>query len=118
MGDIAKHFDRSEFACQCGCGFDTVDTELLDLLQHIRASFDAPVSIESGARCVTHNTNEGGYPESQHLDGRAADIKVQGVAPLAVQRWFDKQYPNRYGLGKYASFTHIDSRAGKARWNG
>jgi hypothetical protein len=22
MGDIGKYFNRSEFACKCGCGFD------------------------------------------------------------------------------------------------
>lgn len=118
MGDIAKHFDRSEFACQCGCGLDTVDSELLDLLQHIRASFDVPVTINSGCRCEEHNAAVGGSENSQHLIGRAADIVVQGASPLAVQRWFERQYPRRYGLGKYADFTHIDSRAGKARWNG
>ncbi|EAS4214514.1 serine/threonine protein kinase, partial [Salmonella enterica] len=25
---ISKYFKRSEFACKCGCGQDTVDAEL------------------------------------------------------------------------------------------
>ncbi|EFN9136236.1 serine/threonine protein kinase, partial [Escherichia coli] len=28
------------------------------------------------------------------------------------------KYPNQYGLGKYKTFTHIDSRSKKSRWHG
>jgi hypothetical protein len=34
---ISENFARSEFRCKCGCGLDTVDTELLRLLENIRA---------------------------------------------------------------------------------
>jgi hypothetical protein len=26
------------------------------------------------------------------------------------------KYPNKYGIGSYKSFTHVDTRAIRARW--
>jgi len=106
--EIARYFQRSEFACKCGCGYDTVDAELLDALRDIRQHFGAPVTITSGCRCPAHNKKVGGSPSSQHMLGRAADIKVAGVAPSEVA-----QYAKETGflsVGEYSTFTHVDTR--------
>jgi hypothetical protein len=29
MGDVSKNLSRSEMACNCGCGFDACDIELV-----------------------------------------------------------------------------------------
>ena len=119
MGDISKHFNREEFACQCGCGFNTVDADLLDVLVEIRMHFDAPVTINSAARCPFHNEVVGGGKESQHKLGRAADIVVEGVTPYIVQSYLIELLPGKFGIGSYNTFTHIDSRSGvPARWRG
>ena len=115
MGDISDNLSRSEFACQCGCGFDTVDTDLVRIVQYIRDFFGAPVTINSGCRCVSHNAAVGGGDKSQHLYGRAADIVVDGVHPDAVYDIADEMGIG--GVGKYDTFTHVDSRTnGPARW--
>ena len=114
MGDISEHFDRSEFACRCGCGLNTVDVDLLGYLVAIRAHFDRPVRISSGCRCPEHNVAVGGAPTSQHLLGRAADISVDGTPPSVVQEYCDQLGVR--GLGRYEAFTHIDSRSKKARF--
>lgn len=116
MGDISEHFNRSEFACHCGCGGDTIDAETLAIVERVRAHFGAPVVINSGYRCNTHNAAIGGAKASQHLLGRAADIAVHGVAPSEVYAWLDADHEG--GLGSYNSFTHVDSRDGRARWSG
>jgi len=116
MGDISEHFNRSEFACQCGCGFDTVDAELLDVIEHVRYYFDVPVSISSGCRCPEHNKNVGGSPKSQHVLGRAADIIANLVEPEEIQKFLKSHYPDSLGVGSYDTFTHVDTRKGKARW--
>jgi len=54
---LSKHFYRDEFACQCGCGFDTVDHELVKILEDVRKTFNAPVHISSGCRCEKHNAD-------------------------------------------------------------
>lgn len=116
MGDISTHFDRSEFACKCGCGFDTVDTALIEMLEAVRQHFDKPVTVTSGCRCPANNTKVGGSTASKHLYGRAADINVKGVDTKSVFRFLDASYPESAGVGLYSSWVHIDSRAKKARW--
>lgn len=116
MGDLSEHFSREEMACKCGCGLDTVDAELLSLLEKIRAHFDRPITINSGCRCEAHNRAVGGSKNSQHLIGRAADIVVEGT-PASLVAELARQL-GAGGVGGYFGFTHIDSRNGQARWSG
>ena len=116
-GDIAIHFNRAEFACKCGCGFDTVDVDLIEYLEEVRLQFYAPVTILSGCRCEKHNKDVGGAANSQHTKGRAADFVVEGVSPWDVQEFCEDELEVR-ALGRYDTFTHIDSRRGYARWEG
>lgn len=120
---ISAHFDRSEFACQDNCGFDTVDIELIEALETVRQYFMAPVVITSGCRCEKHNLAIGGSYNSQHTKGRAADFKVQGHTPKEVHDFLTKIYQDKYGIGLYergdGGWNHLDTRSGsKARWNG
>lgn len=111
---ISKNFSREEFTCKCGCGYDTVDVELVKVLQEIRDEL-GPVKITSACRCKYHNAAVGGRPSSQHLLGRAADIQMK-VSPAKVRAWLEEHYPDSLGIGAYNTFTHIDTRKGKARW--
>jgi uncharacterized protein YcbK (DUF882 family) len=74
-----------------------------------------PVTINSGCRCATHNEREGGSPKSQHLLGRAADIKVTGVTPREIYEFYDEAFPTG-GAHAYETFTHVDTRNHRARW--
>ena len=121
MGNLNEYFSREEFSCGCGCGFDTVDTELLKLLTRIREHFDAPVWINSGARCWQHHAaiyrelGQEPTPNSQHLFGRAADVVVDGI-PTDLVRELAHQF-GAAGVGAYNDFIHIDTRSnGIARW--
>ena len=116
MATLSKHFNRSEFACQCGCGYDTVDTVLLEALEAIREHFGKPITVTSGCRCPAHNFDIGGSQRSQHKRGRAADIVVQRT-PSGVVADFAEELG--LSVGRYDSFTHVDSRSGvPARWEG
>lgn len=120
--DGIKYFKRSEFKCKCGkyCnGFPAEpDENLVNLLDQIRGHYGVPVTITSGVRCKTHNKNCGGASASQHLVGTAADIKVKGVAPKDVADYAETLLPGTGGIGRYSSFTHVDVRTNKSRWNG
>jgi len=119
MDKISKNFDRSEFACKCCCGFAAVDKELLDVLEVTRAYFgNKAIRINSACRCEAHNEKIGGSYGSKHKQGIAADIVVKDIDPSEVYRFLDLYQPNKYGVGKYATFTHIDIRSKKARWKG
>lgn len=113
---ISEHFLRAEFACRCGCGQDTVDAELITILENLRKTLGGSITIHSGNRCEAYNKKIDGAKNSQHVRGRAADIGVEGFSPRQVQDAFDRMYPDKYGMGRYDSFTHVDSRYVKARW--
>ena len=117
---ISKHFKRSEFACPCGnCRCDTVDAELIEVLEAMRFHFGGNViHINSGHRCPTHNLKVKGTTNSMHKHARAADVVIENIAPTKVQDYLLKRYEGRYGIGSYNTFTHIDTRDGMARWTG
>ncbi len=115
---LSKYFKRSEFQCKCGCGYDTVDVSLLSVLSELRSFFGSPVHINSACRCKVHNDKIGGKLQSQHLYAKAADVTVKGHAPNEVANYLRWCYPDKYGIGEYDSFVHIDVRDNKARWKG
>jgi len=112
----SRYFKRSEFACKCGCGADTIDYELVRALDDIREHFDRPVVVTSGVRCKAYNRAVGGADGSQHLRGRAADITVYGTPPAVVADLAEQM--GLGGVGRYDTFTHIDTRHGRSRWRG
>lgn len=115
---LSKNFKREEFACNCGCGFDTVDYELIQVLEDLRRTFQSPVIINSGCRCKKYNGAIGGAKNSQHTKGRAADIMIPDVAAVHVADFLENRYPDKFGIGRYDAFTHIDTRTnGPARWD-
>ncbi len=114
----ARFFKRQEFACKCGCGFDTIDAATLAILEDVREHFDVPMIVTSGARCPDHNRRVGGGARSQHLYGRAADIVARGVSPERVAEYVESQHPQA-SVGRYSTFVHVDTRSGgPARWKG
>lgn len=115
---LSAHFWRKEFACKCGCGLDTVDYELLLVLEEIRAQFGRKVYVTSGCRCEKYNKEIKGYPRSKHLVCKAADIVVDGVDPVDVADFAETLLVRRGGIGRYESFTHVDVRDNMARWKG
>lgn len=112
----SRYFKRAELACKCGCGRDTIDYELVRALDDIREHFDRPVIVTSGVRCESHNRMVGGSAGSQHLLGRAADIIVYGTPPHIVADLAEQL--GLGGVGRYDTFTHIDTRNGRRRWVG
>ena len=119
-GYLSTHFRAAEFACNhCGKlhpSGDMPPKELLDILENIRSHFGQPITINSGYRCLTHNTNVGGAGNSRHMHGDAADIMITDIAPSLVYKYADQLVGSRGGVGKYPNFTHIDVRGYKARW--
>lgn len=115
---ISKNFRVREFRCQDGSDVVFIESDLVDILQKIRDHFGKAVTITSAFRTASHNKKVGGATYSQHLYGKAADIKVSGVAASAVADYVETLMPNTGGIGRYSTFTHVDVRATKSRWNG
>lgn len=116
MKHLSAHFTDSEFSCHCGCGAKDVAPKLVKVLELIRVHFGVPVHVTSGRRCTNWNAAVQGVKNSQHLKGKAADIRVDGVLPSVVADYVETILP-RGGIGRYHTFTHVDVRGWKKRWD-
>lgn len=115
---LSENFKVKEFASTDGSDPIFVEPELVEVLQKIRSHFKTAVTINSAFRTATRNKAVGGAKYSQHLYGTAADIVVTGVSPLKVAEYAETLLPNKGGIGRYSTFTHVDVRETKSRWNG
>jgi len=142
MGDLSRNLSRSEMACACGCGFDTVDGKLGEALQSCvdyladKTRLDIRLDVRGGNRCRKHNDflrelfeESGGKRgaktavESQHIYGRGADVKLffsqsgEQVPPHMVAAYFESC--GDLSVGRYMNRTHVDTRTnGGKRWGG
>jgi uncharacterized protein YcbK (DUF882 family) len=99
------------------------------ILQPIKEHFGKPVIINSGYRSPNHNKLAGGAPLSQHLFGKAIDLKIGDINRDGSINQEDKNIAykilqldviaNRGGLGFYPNtqILHMDVRGEYARWN-
>ena len=122
---MTKNFKKSEFDCKCGCIMPTnvfVNIQkLANQLQYVRDYLDLPINLTNAYRCPTHNKAVGGVKNSQHVLGKAADIKIKGLTPQEVAVILDRLTTDgdilQGGIGIYNTFTHFDIRGKKARWD-
>lgn len=114
LPDASEHFRFAEFACRCGgalpgCRRILVDRLLLDGLEAYRQLVGGPVDVVSGYRCPERNRRVGGASRSQHLTGKAADVR-------GVVSWQRVRGLRRFtGIGKYrrtGKVRHVDVRPG------
>lgn len=114
--ELGKYFNSSEFDCKCSyssCTKTLIDLEHLVKLINLREEL-GPIKITSAFRCKKHNKDVGGSPTSQHCKGTATDIVTKSHTPTEIAD--EAEYHNFDGIGRYKTFTHLDSRGSKARW--
>ena len=91
-------------------------------LQALRDALHRPIVITSGYRSPQDNSKVGGAKNSQHLYGRAADIRVGKMSPAqvycAIERMISAGRMEQGGLGIYKQHVHYDVRGSRARWTG
>lgn len=107
--DNIKHFDKSEFECRCGCGFNTIDKNLVLALEKSRVLAGVKFIINSACRCEKHNSSKevGGEKNSSHLTGFAVDIKV--VDDRSRFQILTSLLSNGFNrIGVYKTFIHCD----------
>lgn len=87
---MAKYFKPKEFACKCGCGFQSMKPSFVEKLDYARGRANVPFVVNSGARCTAHNASEdvGGKENSEHLangEGFAEGVDIS--TPTSHVRW-------------------------------
>ena len=108
----------SELQCKDGTPYPNKwrDNRALDLalaFEAVRAMYGKPIKILSGYRTEKHNRAIGGARFSQHVQGRALDLRPPDGVTIA--KFYADIKKNAWnfgirGLGKYRNFVHIDVR--------
>lgn len=121
---MTENFSKQEFDSKDGATmpddvFQNVQ-KLANQLQILRNRLKRPIYINSGYRSESHNKAVGGIPNSQHVLGKGADIRVKGLTPIevkiAIEALIDQGEMLQGGLKAYRTFVHYDIRKTKARW--
>lgn len=96
--NLSAHFSLSEFlysetAARMGREIEPTAADIQNLtrlcvtvLEPLREVLGRPLIITSGLRPLWLNLAIGGSRTSAHMDGRAADLQVHGMAPIEVCR--------------------------------
>lgn len=76
---MSKYFgpNAEEFRCHGfnpdgsahDCGLNTIDPQLVEICDNVRAELGIPLLVSSGTRCAQHNADVGGAGHSAHLTG-------------------------------------------------
>ena len=138
---ISKYFGYDEFACHTGEPYpvEWIDERLqplCDTLDAIREKWGGPVIVVCGYRTPAYNEllrarSDGVAANSQHPQGRAADVRPLDANRANVQRFCavigrmieQGELPRLGGFGRYPGWAHIDVRPKPesghvARWDG
>lgn len=119
MDGPSSHIKWKELNCKDGTKYPDkfiLDGRIFKLamaFELVRGLYNLPITILSAYRSPEHNKRIGGAKNSQHLHGRALDLKPpKGVK---VEKFYHDIRNNAEefgirGIGLYNTFVHIDIR--------
>lgn len=90
-----------EFECRC-CGEHLIDESVVTKINLIRIKLGVPLYINSSFRCITHNKDVGGKPNSMHLLGYAINVSILNLAPQKKLEFLELalKYFHEIGISK------------------
>lgn len=123
MNGPSTHLSWKELACNDGTPYpqrfidDGRVFKLAEAFESIRyLCGDRPITVFSAYRTPRWNTKVGGAPKSQHVQGRALDLKPpKGMSAEQFYNLIKTNYKELgiQGIGLYKTFVHIDVRPTK-----
>jgi uncharacterized protein YcbK (DUF882 family) len=123
------HLTWKELGCKDGTPYPNEwrsnrAIQLSGVFEHIRqVCGNKPITVLSAYRTPTYNAKVGGAKASQHIQGRAIDLRPPNKMSInefySIIRLLPKSTAVR-GIGKYTTFIHVDIRSGDhvALWYG
>ena len=116
-----KYFKMKEFECKDGCPMpasarENIEALVQAVLDPARERLGKPIYVNSGYRCPRHNAAVGGVPNSQHMRGEAADIRLAEIADNAEIVSAIKENGRWDQMIVYPTFVHVSyKRTGQNR---
>ena len=130
---ISEHLTWEEVRCKCRaespsshCDGGVPRHETVELFERIRRRCserigrDCPLKVNSGVRCAVHNLRVGGAPDSEHLTGRALDLRCPDSLSLPEFWCICEEEVAVGGFGAYPWGAHVDTALSDPprRWTG
>jgi len=117
---LSQHFALDEFLVSAWAarrGFTIVPTsDDIDnltrlcrmVLEPLRRELNAPMIVTSGLRPVEVNTGIGGSKNSDHIVGRAADVRAIGCTPLFIAMTVEElKLPVKQVIHEFGRWVHV-----------
>lgn len=125
----SQHLSWDELACKDGTPYPMIWRQdravfLARLFESIRVACGGfPITVVSGYRTYDWNVKIKGAENSQHMEGRALDLRPPHKLTVAQFYNIIRALPAACGLGglgRYPTFVHIDTRPHKfvVTWSG
>lgn len=126
----SPHLTWAELGCRDGTAYPvpwraTRAVTLAVVFEAIRAACGGdPITVNSAYRTPEYNRRIGGAAKSQHVEGRALDLRPPKGMALAEFyrriRHLANHLETLKGIGRYRTFVHVDTRptARLAVWSG
>jgi len=116
---LGKHLSWYELQCKDGTPYpdkwrNNRAIQLAEVFEVIRARWNKPIKVLSAYRTPVWNKKIGGARNSQHLHGRALDLRPP--RNVSVDEFYNHikdlamYIPAIKGIGKYKTFVHVDTR--------
>ena len=111
--DSVEYFTEEEFNCKCGGKYcngkpSAMCETVVRIADAARKHFGRPGHVVSGLRDVIWNKHEGGVDGSQHCDGEAIDLCIDGVSAAELQKFVSRQPGHRYSYCINGNNVHFD----------
>ena len=101
-----------------GAGYKKIDPVVLGKLLRICEQTGQSYVINSGYRSPVKNKKVGGAKLSQHMTGKAIDVRVKGSYEDRAEFVVAASRAGFTGVGVYSSFIHLDIRDHRVSWVG
>ncbi|MDM1523851.1 DUF882 domain-containing protein [Empedobacter sp. 225-1] len=121
---LSTNFNLNEFESKDGAKTpENVLSNLKELVKNLQIIRDnaGAIKINSGYRSPAHNKAEGGVANSQHIYGKASDLKPLKITPKQLYNLIieliGKGLIYNGGVGIYDTFVHYDIGGKGRRWD-